>query len=401
MEVKTNIKYTNILFLIIFYLNLIQINSFISYPYSLSTSLLNGNLFIIYKSGIDICNQNLTKIIKNSIVFSTSEQITNENLSKIIISKYEDGYIICLINDRIYIFDKEGNFRFQSDKINKNKNPDYYTLYALADQKYKYYIGFIANNLLYLYYYEYNKSNNKTNLIASNEGFKCQLGLTNNRYYLKNSGLSCQVMISNKYGESLVCNYILMVDDKEYFAIGFYTTLINRIMENTNFRPEYNETENVEFLKVDMNSDNTKILICLVLITGENNCFNYDINNLYKNGFPINYFNCSNKICKNEYYSLKVDYIPQKDEFIFSCSGNTGNISFCIFNNSFNYKEIDKFNECENIDGYSTLYSEDTKDYFIISDVKCNGEIKSYQPLIGYIDDKEEEEEEKEEEREE
>ena len=169
MEVKTNIKYTNILFLIIFYLNLIQINSFISYPYSLSTSLLNGNLFIIYKSGIDICNQNLTKIIKNSIVFSTSEQITNENLSKIIISKYENGYIICLINDRIYIFNKEGNFIFQSDKINKNKNPDYYTLYALIDQNYKYYIGFIANNLLYLYYYEYNKSNNKTNLVASNE----------------------------------------------------------------------------------------------------------------------------------------------------------------------------------------------------------------------------------------
>ena len=86
------------------------------------------NLFIIYESGIDICNHNLTKKIKTSIVFPNNEQITNEKLSKIVISKCDDGYIISIINDKIYIFNEEGNFIFQSEKINQNQNPDYYTL---------------------------------------------------------------------------------------------------------------------------------------------------------------------------------------------------------------------------------------------------------------------------------
>ena len=389
MEVKSYIKHINILFTILLYLNLFQINSDIFYPYSLTITLSNGNLFIVYKYGIDICNHNLTKIIKSSIVFSNNEQITNDNLSKIVFSKCEDGYILCLINDKIYIFNSEGNFIFQSEKINKNHDTDFYTLYAVSGRNcYNYYIGFISNNLLYLYYYEYKSLANRTNLLASNEGFQCYLGLTKNKYNLKNSGLSCQLMKSNSYGESLVCNYILMVQDKENFAIGFYIIYRNTIIENSNFRPEYNETSNIKFLKVNINNDNTKLLICLILITGENNCFNYDINNPYDNGFPLNYFNCNNKMCKKEYYALKVNYIPEKDEFIFSCSGNNGNISFCIFDNTFNYKEINKFDDCETIDGYSTIYSKDAKDYYIISDVKCNGEIKSIQPLIDNIDDK-------------
>ena len=189
-------------------------------------------------------------------------------------------------------------------------------------------------------------------------------------------------MKNNDLGEVFVCNYILLVDDKEYFAIGFYNVELNSIGESRKFRPEYNKTLNVEFLKVDVNTDNSKELICLILTTGENNCFNYDINNPYDNGYPINYFNCNNKICKKEYYGLKVNYISQTDEFIFSCLGNNGNIRFCIFNNTFDSKEINKFKECETIDGYSTIYSTYKNDYFIVSDAKCNGNIKSYEPLI-------------------
>ena len=144
---------------IYFFINLLffciinNINSTLSFINSLSISLDNGDIFIIHKYGINVCNQELSLIIKTPITFSSEEQITTEKLSKTIITKVSNGYIICLINKKIYIFDNYGSFIFKSNEIT-DKNPDFYTLESLYDSKgYNYYIGFIYENRLYLYYY--------------------------------------------------------------------------------------------------------------------------------------------------------------------------------------------------------------------------------------------------------
>ena len=334
MIVKYNINKINIFLFIILYSKIFPTNSRLSFYNSKSSFLSNGNIFIIHKYGVDICNQNLTKIIKSPIIFSNSEQITSEKLSKIIISKYSNGYIISLINDIIYIFDEKGDFLSQN-KINGEYNPDYYTLIALSgDSVYNYIIGFIFNNLFYLYYYQYNKSTNQTSILSKNEGFKCNLGLTRKRLNLKNSGVSCHVMDNKNIEEVVTCHYILIDNNNEYFAIGFY--IPGEIFgESQKYKPEYHEYKNVKFLKVDVNSSRSIALICLILSDGKNNCFHYDIYKEYNAGLTFTNFNCNNNICKNEYHSLNVDYNFEKDEFVFSCSGNNGNITYCIFDNSF------------------------------------------------------------------
>ena len=60
--------------------------------------------------------------------FSDSEKInTDESLSKIT-SVSGDNYIICIINDKIYIFDKEGYFKQKIDELITFQNVEYYSL---------------------------------------------------------------------------------------------------------------------------------------------------------------------------------------------------------------------------------------------------------------------------------
>ena len=110
----------------------------------------------------------------------------------------------------------------------------------------------------------------------------------------------------------------------------------------------------------------------------------------------MNYKKCNNKICRNEYYGLKINYFSQNDEFIFSCLGENGNITYCIFNNDFDYEEINKFENCDSINGYSTLFSNIRNNYYIISDENCTNNIISQHYLIKKIEEEEKEEEEEE-----
>ena len=96
-----------------FILIIIYLFSVYSFPfYNLqSTELSNGEKLIIHKYGIDICDRDFNKIIRNEIVFSSDEQISTEDkLNNVIIKKFDDGYIICLINNKAYLFDEFGNF---------------------------------------------------------------------------------------------------------------------------------------------------------------------------------------------------------------------------------------------------------------------------------------------------
>ena len=99
-----------LLFIISFLLNISQINSFISFTYPTAVTLNNGNIFVIHKYGISICDNSYTTIINNITIFSSEDQISNEDyLSKVSISQFKDGYILSVIIDKINIFNSIGN----------------------------------------------------------------------------------------------------------------------------------------------------------------------------------------------------------------------------------------------------------------------------------------------------
>ena len=171
--------------LIIFIILLNFSFSYLSFQYPYAFKLSNKNIFVIHQSGVAVCNPDFTEILSEQVSFSDSEKInTDESLSKIT-SVSGDDYIICIINDKIYIFDKEGYFKQKIDELITFQNVEYYSLTYLykKDDYILFCIGFISNNYkLYLKSYKYEINLNtienileftRDNNIAS-KGISCQ-----------------------------------------------------------------------------------------------------------------------------------------------------------------------------------------------------------------------------------
>ena len=84
----------------------ITIISFIN-PYTITLS--DGKLLVIHRYGVSICNSQVTEIIDTIISFTGDEEISTEEALSKITSVSENGYIFCIINDKTYIFDENGN----------------------------------------------------------------------------------------------------------------------------------------------------------------------------------------------------------------------------------------------------------------------------------------------------
>ena len=153
----------------------------------------------------------------------------------------------------------------------------------------------------------------------------------------QNIGISCHIMEHNIKGEVITCFYITTENGENYFRIRFFKNNAGAFEEKEISQSNFKNLKytNVNYLKTDINSDNSKALICFILSTGENYCFSYDIN---ADSFSSDY-KCDENICKNEYYGLKVNFFTENREFVFGCSGHNSNITLCIFDSNFNSKK--------------------------------------------------------------
>ena len=412
MNCILSLIHKNIFFVIILCQSIILSISFISFIYPYSISLNNNNILIIHKFGITICDHFLSKIITNVISFPIDEpMITEDDLSKITCAS-ENGYIICLINDKIYIFDDIGSLLFQSNNkiIEENEKPEYYSLIPIKknNEYYDYIIGYIDNNLLSIIYYQYNIGTNLNEIYISRKKRQhiCYRKIINDRQYssshkIENKALSCQYLYSQKYKEVLTCLFLINKDNDYYLTFDYFSIKDNNITEHSNFICDHFKYENVSWIKSFKNTNNS---IIVPFIHSTNGIEKYFIYNINENYFSLNYISYENNNCINNYYFYKINYYQEKEEFIFSCLGEnrsiyTNNFDKEINNNNF----LIKFNDCENIYGYSILYSNITDKYFIVSDGECPEESKEEEEEEdkGEEEEEEKDEEEKDEEEEE
>jgi len=119
------------LFMIFLFFHIFQIviSTTFDYPYNLTLS--NDNIFLIHYTGVDIYDSSFNKI-RQILQFSGDEEITEEIFGKIEL-KYGFEHILSIINDRIYIFNNEGEFLYKSeDKINNNQTIKNYALASIG-----------------------------------------------------------------------------------------------------------------------------------------------------------------------------------------------------------------------------------------------------------------------------
>ena len=244
-------------YLLVFFSFFQEYNFSINLPYALSITLLNGDIFVIYKDGISIYDSSLSNEKKSIENFTLSEKIENDtSFHKITISRFHEndyGYIISTINDKIYIFDFEGQKLYNSSS--KELLGKYYTLVPIKgdDQEIQYMIGFANGNTININFYTY-YLNNKTNFIKSNQN--------NPLNSIENNALSCQLLSNSTDEDKIIVCFTATNPDKLlafYFDVNFLTNI--SLTKNISYPKD---SAGVKSIKTAASLDTKKAFVCYV-----------------------------------------------------------------------------------------------------------------------------------------
>ena len=105
-------------FTFLFILKFSIIISTLSFEFPTAVTLNNGNIFVIHKAGVSICDPSFEIIKENITTFTSENQISSGNyMSKISISRFNQGYIVSIIINKIYIFNPEGQLEYTSNAL--------------------------------------------------------------------------------------------------------------------------------------------------------------------------------------------------------------------------------------------------------------------------------------------
>ena len=348
-------------------------DNYFIYPYSIT--LANGNIFIIHKLGIEIYDSFISNLIKTVLIFSDEEKIsTKEDYAKVTL-RLAENYIISIINDYVYIFDSEGNFLFKSlNKIIDDQEIEYYSLvfHKIKDNLLYYSIQFFDNNnYLNLIYYNYNPVLNSSTVLSTKISSKFKDYYTND-YDFINKGLSCEYIYSSHYSDYLItCFFVCNYRGEPYLSVDFYWINSNDgITDYENYSNDRYKVTNATIIKTGINYHRNLTLVCFYDKSNDTTtCLKYNISS---KTFCCNF---SFESCRNKIYALKINYIPDKKQIIFSSLIYERGIYAYIYDNNLNpiyNSSLIQLTACEVIYGHSIIYLNNTENYYILSDAKCN-----------------------------
>ena len=394
------IKHYFYFFLILLIINISKSSeAFLYFNYPYAFKIKDKNIFVIHQDGITICDPTLKRIIRNETIFEGTEKINSDaSLSKVT-TLYENGYIICLINDYIYIFDEEGNLKLKDSNSIKSGSisGEYYTLVniGLASNCLYYVIGFVYNKKLYFYGYKYDINANTNNNYANLNGYNHRY--SSSSYYIRNKGLSCQYVTKSSLGKCLFCVYLIYYNNDIKIAFDYFTVTTSSIAQVSS--SSYNQyltynTYDVSCIKTALSSDKTNVLIVTYNTDGIGTYKAIKVNNAYSKLENIMYIVAHHY--REIYHTLKLTYFSETNEFLFTglLTANSRNnngidnndlVLVEFFNNQFsNYDYAWKYERSScTMNAYSILYLEHKSAYYIMSDIKCNGVNYPLQILTG------------------
>ena len=367
-----------IIFLFFHMFHLIKSSAF-DYPHYLTLS--NNYIFIIHYEGIDIYDSYFNKI-KEIIKFSGNEEMTEEIFSKIEL-KYDNDFILSIINDKIYIFNNGGYFLYKSeDKINNNQTIKKYALIPIGiyNDIYNYTIGYFDDNkYLNLFIYNYNITENNNRLVNSTKDNQYIINdLVTYKYYDNFSGnkhLSCEYMsrynsYSNKEYYEIVCFFFRRSNT---ISTTYYSIYDNKISLDHSFKSNtpdhsgsyYDEWNDPTFIKSEISYN--KSLAFIWFHFRKFNKTYFTTFNLSSNVLddPGSYRNCTSEIYKNKFHK-----IPKNKDISFARDFNDNKIKISLYKRIISDKiysssYFDLNISCENVNGlkYSYYYYRDN--YYI------------------------------------
>ena len=369
-----------------------NISSTTSFRYPYSITLVSDNILLIQKTGIDIYDKSLNKL--NQIIeFSGEDKITEENFSRIAI-KYNNEYILSVINDKMFIFNNEGYLLYKSEeKINSNQTIYSYSLTFIhvTNNTCDYVIGYFDEDcFLNLYLYRYDIEINNITLLSKCKQNSYLHQITESyetgtiEFTYKQKLLSCEYMYSNLFSNDynlLICffNSDANVGIVAYNIIEYKN---NEIVQFLGLHKDYiyiltqniDNNKNITSIKSELNNHrNMAIVWWNFKDNNQTRYFIYDLEyTLFKSNWKFNFnkeYLYSWKLlntCINTEYEERINIFPYKDQFAFSCIIEDENIQILLYNKTNLMNDSYIINTfCENNNELSKLYFNDNKNYLI------------------------------------
>ena len=381
---------------IAFLINIINIYPTLIFTYPSSVTLTDGNILVIEKNGIYICDPKMENIISNIFSFTEENKITNEEILSRVVMKDKNNYIICLDNFKLFFFSRAGTLLVSTDRLILDNNPSYFSLVPIfvKDNYYYYVIAYFDQiiQLKFIYYKillsDYSNILINTFIFNQYKGYQAL-----NSYTYLNRGLSCEYLeaIDTYFWTHyyyLVC-YLMVDDGGDSITQDFYEISESGISGYHQYTLSYIKIQNVKQIKTITNN-NIKRTLVLVFIEDNSNSNIYKVK-LYKYYFEfmdthLDSVNNNNYNCAKNFYGMKTNYLYEKNLLSFSCIVSGAEIQSILLNNDLGIVQTDnQFGRCESIFGHSVLYSNYYNKYYVVSDVKCDRHQRTFFPLIGEV----------------
>ena len=147
--------FSKFLFCFIFLKEINQVTSTLLFSYPTSVTLSNGNILVVEKNGIYICDPTMETIEKTVYTFIEEDQINNVNKLSYAEIKDKNGYIGVLVNFKFYLLTRTGDLLQSTNRLISDSNPTYFSFAPIfvKSNNYYYVIAYfdssIALKLLY------------------------------------------------------------------------------------------------------------------------------------------------------------------------------------------------------------------------------------------------------------
>ena len=365
--------------------NICDIGFFPEFNYPKVVTLSNNYKLMLTTTGIYSFIPTLDRIVysynfteEQKIKSNEEREIFRSQISQFSNETGGNEYVLCFINNFIYVLDNNGQFLFY-DHLNLTlNNKDSFSLVCYDYNSVNNYYTFLIiqnadnlevhgkKNLLIYFYHLYFINEGKGSIILYNN-LSHYPTLNNGYYYYINSGgISCNNFARDS--SKIIYCFISISSVNDYqklFALGINPNTYE-LSNNGNLQ----ESE-ITFISSSVGSDRTKALVCFLNSREKGICYSYDIN---KQNF------CESKIlelnCTSENYALNTFYNSDKNEFAFSCLQKSPIYFMKRISQDFNVINTETFREssfnCIYLLSHSIVYVRNSRAYVTIIQSSCN-----------------------------
>ena len=340
---KSQYIFLVMLFLRCFYSSLLNIQTGF-YPYI--KRLINGNYIVLSSTNITFVDNTFSNVI-NYLNFDENMYQSQESIGSTIVAQFkeeENGYIIAIIKNELYIFSKDGVFLQITSLSNYIKDSQYPCSLITTEN--------IDNDYYFTLIYGSDSGNNNCATCLKINFCKIIFNSSSNTITFDNSGSSsfstsdinikdyigyfnCELMKNNNQ-EYIACFYVYKENDNYCYVC----TLFN--VENYG-KIQYTITNTTKyagniFKAIVLPNAREKALFCGHNSNNGLNCLKYDITSNSFDEFqePLG----SDIKCKNNVGSLIMEYFYETNQLIIGCVGDQTDYYLSQFSDELNFVQL-------------------------------------------------------------